>query len=72
MPTWKRARCDSTRELTSEQIAERAGNGGQELRTWLLMASALGFAPGKALAYSPMPEWLTGMGVAVIEPAATV
>jgi 2,3-dihydroxyphenylpropionate 1,2-dioxygenase len=55
-------------ELTSHQITERAGNGGQELRTWLLMVAAMGFAPGKALAYSPMPEWLTGMGVAVIEP----
>ncbi|CAH0247484.1 catechol 1,2-dioxygenase [Rhodococcoides fascians] len=55
-------------QWTSEQIAENAGNGGQELRTWLMMAAALGFAPGKALAYSPMPEWLTGMGVAVIEP----
>ncbi|WP_308014344.1 MULTISPECIES: catechol 1,2-dioxygenase [unclassified Rhodococcus (in: high G+C Gram-positive bacteria)] len=55
-------------QWTSERIAENAGNGGQELRTWLLMAAALGFAPGKALAYSPMPEWLTGMGVALIEP----
>lgn len=54
--------------LTSDQIQEQAGNGGQELRSWLLMASALGFAPGEALGYSPMPEWLTGMGVAVIEP----
>lgn len=58
-------------ELTSEQIAERAGNGGQELRTWMLMIAALGFAPGKALAYSAMPEWLTGMGVALIEPTET-
>lgn len=57
-------------QLTSEQIGARAGNGGQELRTWLVMASALGFAPGKALVYSPMPEWLTGMGVAVIEPTS--
>jgi 2,3-dihydroxyphenylpropionate 1,2-dioxygenase len=58
--------------LTTEQIAERAGNGGQELRTWMVMASALGFAAGKTLAYSPMPEWLTGMGVAVIDPPPSV
>jgi 2,3-dihydroxyphenylpropionate 1,2-dioxygenase len=32
------------------------------------MAAALGFAPGRRLAYSPMPEWLTGMAVALIEP----
>ncbi|WP_216896874.1 catechol 1,2-dioxygenase [Nocardia alni] len=55
-------------EMTGEQIELVAGNGGQELRTWLTMAAALGFAPGRALAYSAMPEWLTGMGVAVIEP----
>lgn len=54
---------------SSEQIEAAAGNGGQELRTWLTMAAAVGFAPGRRLAYSPMPEWLTGMGVAVIEPA---
>lgn len=54
--------------MTSAEIEKVAGNGGQELRTWLVMASALGFKPGRALAYSPMPEWLTGMGVAVIEP----
>ncbi|WP_439657645.1 hypothetical protein ACSHWB_35370 [Lentzea sp. HUAS TT2] len=54
--------------LTAEEIGEAAGNGGQELRSWLVMAAALGFAPGRALAYSPMPEWLTGMGVAVIRP----
>ena len=35
----------------------------------MLMIAALGFGPGKALTYAEMPEWLTGMGVAVIEPA---
>lgn len=55
---------------TSERLEVEAGNGGQELRTWLTMAAALGFAPGRRLAYSPMSEWLTGMGVAVIDPVA--
>lgn len=54
--------------MSTAEIEEAAGNGGQELRTWLVMAAALGFAPGKTLVYSPMPEWLTGMGAAVIEP----
>ena len=39
--------------LTSEQIEELAGNGGQELRTWMTMASALGFAPGKVARRTP-------------------
>ncbi len=54
--------------LTSAEIEAAAGNGGQELRAWLVMAAALGFTPGRTLAYAPMPEWLTGMGVAVLEP----
>jgi 2,3-dihydroxyphenylpropionate 1,2-dioxygenase len=54
--------------LSSAEIEKAAGNGGQELRSWLVMAAALGFAPGRKLAYVPMPEWLTGMGVAVIDP----
>ncbi|WP_235735369.1 DODA-type extradiol aromatic ring-opening family dioxygenase [Nocardioides alcanivorans] len=58
-------------DLTTAGIEEVAGNGGQELRTWLTMASALGFAPGESLCYSPMPEWLTGMGTAVIDPHRT-
>jgi 2,3-dihydroxyphenylpropionate 1,2-dioxygenase len=56
-------------QLTSAEIEKAAGNGGQELRSWLVMAAALGFAPGRKLAYAAMPEWLTGMGVAVIDPA---
>lgn len=55
--------------MTTDEVTAVAGNGGQELRTWLVMAAALGFAPGTPLAYSPMPEWLTGMGVAVLDPS---
>jgi 2,3-dihydroxyphenylpropionate 1,2-dioxygenase len=54
---------------TSDQLEDAAGNGGQELRTWLTMAAALGFVPGRRLAYAAMPEWLTGMAVAVLDPA---
>ncbi len=55
--------------MTAADLEAAAGNGGQELRTWLVMAAALGFTPGKRLAYAPMPEWLTGMGVAVLDPS---
>ncbi|MDQ4115500.1 MAG: catechol 1,2-dioxygenase [Actinomycetota bacterium] len=61
-------RLDRYAAYSSVDIGKAAGNGGQELRTWLTMAAALGFAPGRRLAYSAMPEWLTGMGVALIEP----
>lgn len=58
-------------QLTTAGIEEVAGNGGQELRTWLTMAAALGFRPGESLCYAAMPEWLTGMGTAVIDPHPT-
>ena len=57
--------------MTTDELAGVAGNGGQELRTWLVLAGALGFAPGTPLAYAPMTEWLTGMGVAVLDPPTT-
>jgi 2,3-dihydroxyphenylpropionate 1,2-dioxygenase len=55
-------------KLSTPELEEIAGNGGQELRTWLVMTAALGFVPGSALCYAPMPEWLTGMGAAVLDP----
>lgn len=54
--------------LSSEELSATAGNGAQELRTWLVTAAACGHGPARTLAYEPMPEWLTGMGVALFEP----
>ena len=51
-----------------DALVAAAGNGGNEARAWLAMAAACRHAPGHRIAYSPMPEWLTGMAVAVIEP----
>lgn len=48
---------------SAESLVAEAGNGANEIRNWLVMHAALDFAPGRVLAYSPMPEWLTGMGV---------
>lgn len=55
-------------EMTDVELVETAGNGGNEVRAWLVMAAALSHAAGRSLVYSPMPEWLTGMAVAVIDP----
>lgn len=55
-------------QFTTEQLGDKAGNGAQELRTWLAMAAALGHVPGRRLTYQELPEWLTGMGVAVLDP----
>lgn len=58
-------------ELSTEDLEKTAGNGAQEVRTWLLMAAVLGHTPGRRLAYESMPEWLTGMAVAVLDPTLT-
>jgi 2,3-dihydroxyphenylpropionate 1,2-dioxygenase len=50
-----------------DDLVPVAGNGANEIRGWLAMAAACGWAPGRRLCYSPMPEWLTGMAVAVID-----
>lgn len=59
----------TVRELigVDAELAAVAGNGANELRNWITMAAACGWAAGRTLCYSPMPEWLTGMAVAVIE-----
>ncbi|MFW6033550.1 MAG: catechol 1,2-dioxygenase [bacterium] len=54
--------------VSTAELEEEAGNGGQEIRTWLVMAAALGHAPARRLAYEPIPGWLTGMAVTVLEP----
>lgn len=54
--------------MSSDELELVAGNGAQELRTWLLAAAACGHGPARTLSYEPMPEWLTGMGISVIEP----
>ncbi|MDP9821826.1 DODA-type extradiol aromatic ring-opening family dioxygenase [Nocardioides massiliensis] len=57
-----------TLELTNAEVEDVAGNGAQEIRSWIAMAAAVG-GRGRTLAYSAVDEWLTGMGVAVVEPA---
>lgn len=58
------------RDLGQDALLASAGNGGNEIRAWIMMAAALGNMPARTLAYSDMPEWLTGMAVALIEPQA--
>jgi len=57
-------------DLGQGALAERGGNGADEIRNWIAMAAACGWSPAHTLCYSPMPEWLTGMGVAVIDAPA--
>ena len=58
-------------ELDNRELVAAAGNGGNEIRAWLAMRAAMGPATGAVLSYSAMPEWLTGMAVAVFAPTST-
>lgn len=49
-------------EWTPEHLESEAGNGAQELRTWVMAAAIAGDAPATLLGYEPVAEWLTGCG----------
>lgn len=55
---------------TTERLGEAAGNGGQEIRTWAIASAIAGHPLGRQLGYEPIEEWLTGMGVALMDPTA--
>lgn len=55
-------------DMPEEELAV-AGNGAQEIRSWLTAAGAVWPASARTLAYEPIREWLTGMAVMALEPA---
>ena len=67
-PTWDQAflrriveQPQSLADLTDDDIAP-AGVGANEVRTWIA-AVAAGNTPMETVAYEPVREWITGMGV---------
>lgn len=52
--------------LNASSIHEAAGNGGQEIRTWLALAGALGDLRLNVLFYEPIAPLITGMGVVAL------
>jgi 2,3-dihydroxyphenylpropionate 1,2-dioxygenase len=69
-PAWDRqflelvSRADLTAlgALTTDGIAV-AGPGAQEVRTWIAAVAAAA-SSASAVSYEPVPEWITGMGIA--------
>jgi 2,3-dihydroxyphenylpropionate 1,2-dioxygenase len=53
----------SVASLGHRGLEEAAGSGGHEVRTWLIGAAAVA-RPVTWTAYEPVPEWVTGMGIA--------
>ncbi|WP_433135848.1 hypothetical protein ACQPZ8_26940 [Actinomadura nitritigenes] len=62
---------DPVTAMSDAELTDRAGNGAQEIRSWIAMAAAVGPATGRTLAYAPIDAWLTGMGVAALHPRTT-
>lgn len=42
---------------------DSAGNGAEEVRTWLIAAGAAGAARFDPIFYRPVPQWYTGIGI---------
>jgi len=49
--------------LTEADLERDAGRGGNEVRNWLIGSAAVS-APFVWTSYEPVPEWITGMGIA--------
>lgn len=47
---------------STDFILEHAGNGGLEIRNWILVSGAVGDCSGETLYYEPIRPWVTGMG----------
>lgn len=48
---------------SAEYIEENLGNGGQEIRNWLVLLGALQSFEASVACYEPIPEWVTGMAI---------
>jgi 2,3-dihydroxyphenylpropionate 1,2-dioxygenase len=53
----------SLRNWSAEYIEENLGNGGQEIRNWLVLLGALQSFEASVACYEPIPEWVTGMAI---------
>ena len=51
------------RNWSADYIEENLGNGGQEIRNWLVLLGALQNFDTSVACYEPIPEWVTGMAI---------
>lgn len=47
----------------SDDLPTRMGAGGAEIRSWLAAVAAAPDVPLEVVAYAPVDEWITGMGI---------
>lgn len=67
---------DALTDRPDEEVVAEAGNGALEIRTFVAAASAVaagddtGAFFAQTVDYLPVPEWITGLGFAVLHPAS--
>ena len=63
-----RADLEPLLRLTHADIERDGGNGGQEIRNWIALLGAVPGWKGEAVAYEPVPEWITGCAAVWVHP----
>ena len=61
LQTFAEGRAEEISRLTADQIQAEGGNGGTEVRNWLVMAATVPGSVGRKVLYEPMYPWKTGM-----------
>jgi protocatechuate 4,5-dioxygenase beta chain len=51
-------------------VLREGGNGAFEIRNWIVAMAAMPRFHGEVICYEPIPEWITGLGLAELKPAA--
>ena len=54
---------DAWLSAVPQDVVDAGGVGANEIRTWLAAWAAAGRGPLETLAYEPVKEWITGMGI---------
>jgi 2,3-dihydroxyphenylpropionate 1,2-dioxygenase len=54
---------DAWLSAVPQDVVDAGGVGANEIRTWLAAWAAAGRGPLDTLAYEPVKEWITGMGI---------
>jgi protocatechuate 4,5-dioxygenase beta chain len=63
----ERGDTDAIAALSDEQVLQDGGNGAFELRNWMVAMGAMPGCRGRVIAYEPMAEWVTGLGLVELE-----
>nr|ART36079.1 B363 [uncultured bacterium] len=67
LQTFAEGRAEEISRLTADEIQAEGGNGGTEVRNWLVMAATVPGNRGAKVLYEPVYPWKTGMAAIEME-----